>query len=214
MSGLRMGIHIPRACRRIFAVHRLAVVVPATSLVLAPGRALADSVIDAGVQPYFMLGGWATALVFLGLGFLVLRKAIGNRRMAAAAAQWPTCNGRVVSTDVVKRVSRSAEQEFDYFVPQVRYEYVTNGIRRQGDVIRIGLDEMGYPEERKAREHVALYPVGKTIAVRYDPHDPDQSVLEVGQVGVVRKMVAGVILAGVGIAAMVFAVWIASLPTR
>jgi hypothetical protein len=51
---------------------------------------------------------------------------------------------------VVKRVFKS-QDEFDYFVPQIRYEYTANGIRRHGEIIRIGLDEMGYLEEKKAR---------------------------------------------------------------
>lgn len=198
---------------RTFGICRLVAIVPIATCLLAPECALADSAIDAAIQPYFILGGWGTALVFLGIGLFILRKAIRNRRVAAAAAQWPTTKGTVISSDVVKRVSRS-EQEFDYFVPQIRYEYVANGIRRHGDVIRIGLDDMGYPEERKAREHIALYPVGTTIPVRYDPQDPEHAVLEIGQVAVTRKILAGVIFAGIGIAAIVFAIWSASLPTR
>ncbi len=218
MSGLHKGIQNPharaRGDRRALGVYRLAAVVAAASCFLPSGSALADSVIDAAVKPYFVLGGWLAALVFVGLGFLVLRNAIGNRRRAAAAAQWPTCDGRVISADVDKRVSKSAEQEFNYFVPRIRYEYTANGIRRQGEIIRIGLDDIGYPEEQKAREHIALYPVGKTIPVRYDPQNPDDSVLEVGELGVTRKIVAGVIFASLGAAAIVFAVWSGSLPTR
>jgi hypothetical protein len=116
--------------------------------------------------------------------------------------------GKVISTDVVKRVFKSQDQ-FDYFVPRIRYEYTANGIRRQGDVIRIGLDEMGYLEDNKARKHIGLYPAGTTIPVRYDPQDPEHAVLETGHVGVTRK-----ILAGIGIAAIVFSIWSASLPTR
>ena len=217
MSGIETAIRNPRSCwhgiRRTVGICRLAAFVPFVTCLVAPERALAASAIDAGVQPYFVLGGWGTALVFLGIGFFILRKAIGNRRMAEAAAQWPTTDGTVISTDVVKRVSKS-ENAFDYFVPQIRYEYETNGIRRQGDVIRIGLGDMGYPEEKEAREHVARYPVGATIPVRYDPQDPEHAVLEIGQIGVSRKILAGFIFAGIGIAAIVFAIWSASLPTR
>lgn len=54
--------------------------------------------------------------------------------MAAAIAQWPITDGTVISADVTKRVHES-EISFDYFVPQVCYEYEANGFRRQGDVI-------------------------------------------------------------------------------
>lgn len=217
MSGIQKGIHAAYSCssntRHSFGIGRLAAVVPFAICLLAPESALADSSIDAAVKPYFVLGGWITALAFLGGGFFMLRKAIGNRRMAAAAMQWPTTDGTVISTTVVKRVFKSQEQKFDYFVPQVRYEYETNGIRRQGEVIRIGLDEMGYLEEKEAREHIALYQAGTTIPVRHNPQDPEHAVLETGQIGATGKIFAGFICAGIGIAAMVFAIWSASLPT-
>jgi hypothetical protein len=183
------------------------------TFILAPGSALADSAIDPATKPYFVLGGWVTALLFLGVGFFVLLKAIRNRRTAEAATQWPTADGTVISAAVVKRVSKSGDG-FDHFVPQIRYAYEVNGIRRQTDVIRVGLSDMGYREEKKAREHIALYPVGTAIPVRYDPRNPEHAVLETGQIGLARTMLAGCIFASLGIAAIVFAVWIASLPSR
>jgi len=189
-----------------------AIVAIATS-VLAPDIAFADSVIDAGIKPYFVLGGWLAALLFLSIGFFLLSKAIKNRRMAAAVERWPAADGTVISTDIIKRVSKS-EDEFDSYIPQVRYSYTASGVLCKGDVIRIGLGDMGYISEKQARDHLARYPVGATISVRYDPQNPQAAALETGQVGAGRKMFAGVLLAGVGIAAIVFAVWIASLPVR
>ena len=202
--------YFSRRTTRTLDILRPAAVAIAACL-LAPDSALADSAIDAGIQPYFVLGGWVTALVFLGLGFFFLQKGIGNRRMAAAAVQWPTVDGKVVSADVVKRVSKS-DNEWDRFIPKIRYQYVVNGVRREGEVIRIGLDEMGYLTEDKAREHIARYPTGATIPVRYDPQHPEHAVLEMGELGAAGKIFAGSIFAAIGVAAVVFAIWIASLP--
>ena len=69
--------------------------------------------------------------------------------------------------EVIKHVSRS-QDEFDTFVPRIRYEYVANRVRCEGEIIRIGLDEAGYLSEKQAREHMARYCVGATVAVRYD----------------------------------------------
>ncbi len=193
---------------------QLVAIASIAACLLAPESALADSAIDADIQPYFVLGGWVTALVFLGLSFFILQKAIRGRRMAEAAVQWPTIDGTVMSADVVKRISKSADNDWDYFVPQIRYDYAVNGILHQGEIIRIGLGEMGYLEETKAREHIARYPVGATIHVRYDPQNPEHAVLEIGEMGVTRKILAGSIFAGIGVAAVVFAIWIASLPNR
>ena len=107
------------------------------------GAALADSVIDAAIKPYFVLGGLVTALVFLSVGHLISWPAIAQRSMAAATMRWPVPGDWVVSTDVLKKVFRSQDSDFDYFVPRICYEYMTNGIRREGDVVRIGLDEIG-----------------------------------------------------------------------
>jgi len=181
--------------------------------ILATGPALADSAIDAGVKPYFVLGGWLTALVFLSIGLFLMPKAIKNRRMAAAAEQWPAVDGTVLSTDIIKRVSKS-QDEFDSYIPQVRYAYSANSVRREGDVIRIGLGEMGYIQEKQARDHLMRYPVGATVLVRYDPENPQAAVLETGQVGAGRKLFAGAILAALGVAAIIFEIWSASLPIR
>jgi hypothetical protein len=43
---------------------------------LLPGRAFADAAIDGAVKPYFVLGGWLAALVFLGIGSFLLAKAL------------------------------------------------------------------------------------------------------------------------------------------
>ena len=69
-------------------------------------------------------------------------------------------------------------------------------------------------EEKTAREHIERYPAVATIPVRYDPQDPENAVLETGQLGVTGKILAGFIFAGIGIAAVVFSIWSASLPTR
>jgi hypothetical protein len=194
-------------------VHLLAAVLAAAACVVAPGRALAASVIDAAIKPYFVLGGFMAALVFLGIGVLISWAALSKRRMAELAMRWPMTDGTVISTEVIKRVSRS-QDEFDTFVPRVRYEYVANGVRCGGEIIRIGLDETGYISEKQACEHVARYSAGATVSVRYDPETPKRAVLETGYVGVTSRILAGFIFIGLGVASVVFAVWIASLPTR
>ena len=193
--------------------HLLAAVLAAAACAVAPGHALAASVIDAAIKPYFVLGGLVAALVFLGIGMLISWAALGKRRTAELAMGWPTTDGRVIAAEVIKRASRS-QDEFDAFVPRVRYEYVANGVRREGEIVRIGLDETGYVSEKQAREHMARYSVGAAVAVRYDPETPQHAVLETGHVGVTSRIYAGFIFIGLGIASIVFAVWIASLPAR
>ncbi len=119
----------------------------------------------------------------------------------------------MLATDVIKRTSRS-DDEFDSYVPSVSYAYKVNGVRYQGDRIRVGLKERGYIREQQARNHVARYPVGAAIAVRYDPKRPESAVLELGQMGAARYLFAGSLLAAVGVGAVVFAIWSATLPVH
>ena len=53
-----------------------AVVLAVAACVLAPTQVLADSVVDAAIKPYFVVG---TALVFLGVDLLI-SPVIGKRR--------------------------------------------------------------------------------------------------------------------------------------
>jgi hypothetical protein len=192
---------------------RLQLCVVVAIAVLVPDSALADSAIDRAVKPYFVLGGSLAALIFLSIGFVLLAKATHYRRVAAAAVQWPVAEGVVLAADVIKRTSKS-DDEFDSYIPRVRYAYTANGVGYEGDVIRIGLEDIGYFKETQARDHMARYPVGAATAVRYDPQNPRSAVLEIGQVGAGRYLFAGVLLAGVGLGAVVFAIWSATLPTR
>ena len=209
-----MGLHLGRSnvCSGRTRVRLLLCAVVAMTI-LAPGCALADSAIDRTAKPYFVLGGWLAALVFLGIGFVLLSKAIRYRRAAAAAVRWPVAEGVVLAVDVIKRMSKS-DDEFDSYIPRVSYAYTANSVTYEGDVIRIGLEDLGYIKEKQARDHMARYPVGAAIAVRYDPQNPLSAVLEIGQVGAARYLFAGTLLAGVGLGALVFAIWSMSLPAR
>ncbi len=178
-----------------------------------PDWAFAGSAIDRAAKPYFVLGGWLAALLFLSIGLVLLSKAMHFRRVATAAVEWPVAEGVVLATDVIKRTSKS-DDEFDSYIPRVSYAYAVNGVRYEGDRIRIGLKERGYIREQQARDHVARHPVGAAIAVRYDPKRPESAVLELGQVGAARYLFAGSLLAAVGAGAVVFAIWSATLPVH
>jgi hypothetical protein len=87
-----MMIKMPKI--RTYGIARVAVLVTIAACLFVSEPAFADSVIDAAIKPYFVLGGMATALVFLGIGYFISAKAIRNRRMAMAAEQWPTTEAK------------------------------------------------------------------------------------------------------------------------
>jgi hypothetical protein len=176
--------------------------------------AFADAIIDRGAKSYFIAGGAIATVFFVSVGAILIRK--GNRylRMAAAAAQWPVVTGKVISTDVVKRIDRSQDGPSTVFVPQVHYVYHADGASRDGRVIRLGLEHRGYPREQQARELLARYSVGSKVEVRYDPQNPAIAVLELGQVGGGSNLLAGVLLTLVGIGGAAFTVFSIVTPSE
>jgi hypothetical protein len=174
------------------------------AILMTTNGALAQTTIDSAVRPYFIGGGIIAAIFFLSVGAMLIRKGNRYRRIAATAAQWPIVTGKVVASEVASHTDGDAG---DYFVPQVHYAYQVEGVSRNGRVIRAGLGDRGYPLERQAREDVARYGVGSKVAVRYDPQNPADAVLELGQIGAGNNLVAGVLLMLVGVAGVAFTVF-------
>jgi hypothetical protein len=110
------------------------------------------------------------------------------RERSQAAERWLTAPGSVVETGV----NRGGTSRNPYYVPAIRYAYEVNGKARQGTRIRFGLLTARSP--RGAEAILAPYPVGAAIQVRYNPDDPDDSVLEPAKVG--RNLLAGAIVCG------------------
>jgi hypothetical protein len=185
-----------------------------TAILMTMDSASAEAMIDRGAKPYFIAGGALAAVFFMSVGAYLIRK--GNRylRIAAAVAQWPIVTGTVTSTEIVKRIEKTEDGPSTVFVPQVHYVYRTDGVSRNGRVIRVGLENRGYSREQQARELLARYSVGSKVEVRYDPQNPAIAVLELGQVGGGSNLLAGVLLTLVGIGGVVFTVFSIVTPSE
>jgi hypothetical protein len=90
------------------------------------------------------------------------------------------CQGKVVSSEVVKRIDKTEDGSTTVFIPHVLYAYNPDGVRRSGRFIQIGLEERGCVEKR-AQDYVDKYGVGSRVPVRYDPQNPANAVLEQGK---------------------------------
>ncbi|MDB5598886.1 MAG: hypothetical protein JWN71_930 [Xanthobacteraceae bacterium] len=182
----------------------------AATLALCPAStALAQTTVDAKAQPVLVLGGAVVAVLFVGLGQYLVRKGQHYRRMAdATMSSWPMVQGTIVSATIRVRPGRDINggDNTRYF-PEIRYAYATAGVQRQGGVVRIGLDDIGYGIEAQARAHAARYVVGAKVPVWHDPDDAAVATLETGQVGGAGKIFAGLIFTLVGLGAAGFAVW-------
>jgi hypothetical protein len=93
---------------------------------------------------------------------------------AQASANWPSVQGQVTSSEV----ERSTDSEGTSYLPQVDYAYTVNDVRYSGE--RVNFGQNSYSSRRGAEEVVARYPAGQTVAVYYDPVEPESAVLEPG----------------------------------
>jgi hypothetical protein len=178
-----------------------------TAILITTNGALAQTTIDGGAKPYFIGGGAIAATLFLSVGAILFRKGYRYLRIATAAAQWPTVTGKVVSSEIVTRIDRTEDGPVTCFIPLVHYVYDADGVSRDGSVIQPGLENHGYSLEQRAREHVARYSVGSKVPVRYDPQNPANVVLELGQIGGGSNLLAGILLLLVGIGGVAFTVF-------
>lgn len=189
---------------------------PAAVLLLASfERASAASAVDRAAQPYLVGGGLLAAIAFGAIGLVWFFKGVRIRRAAEAIAASPIVEARILESDIVTRVDKDPERaDITRYIPRVRYAYAVDGIIREGEVIRLGLGEVGYMSEQQAREHAARYPVGASMPLRCNPNEPSLTALETGQVGSAGKILAGGLFVAVGVAALVFAIWAGALPAR
>jgi hypothetical protein len=103
------------------------------------------------------------------------------RALVEAAQRWLDAPGNMVAASAERRVGGSSSARNSYYAPLVRYTYVVNGREREGSRFRFGLTTAR--TRGGAEKMLAPYPVGAAIKVRYDPENPDQSVLEPGKAG-------------------------------
>ena len=146
------------------------------------------------------------ALVIGGFGLAVLAIVASSLREAAAMKRWPVAEGRVLSAKVeeyrtsVSRGAGGARARMTLYRPVLLYEYRVTGKRFHGTRVAQspGLDR-GVPEF--AASVVERYPIGSTVAVRYNPKRPDESVLEP------RVLGSWIYGAAIGVALLVLAAY-------
>ena len=88
---------------------------------------------------------------------------------------WPTASGTVVQ-GVIRPYSTRSGPAYEV---KVAYAFSVGGTSYAGSQIRFGQPE-SYSSIARADKRIEPYREGKSVMVRYDPHDPWQSVLEPG----------------------------------
>lgn len=112
---------------------------------------------------------WVVSTLFILFGPVYFVGGILIVAGAYASKSWPSVQGVVVSSQVVKHQGKGVS-----YSPTIRYRYqVGSGAFENG---AIWLLDFGADEER-AREIVARFPPGPSAPVFYDPSSPARSAL-------------------------------------
>ena len=93
------------------------------------------------------------------------------------STHWPRTMGTIATSEVEQY--RDSKQTLMYR-PSVSYRYSVSGKEHVSYRLSFG-GEMGTNWPEPAEKTVALYPVGTTVTVHYDPGKPSESVLKPGQ---------------------------------
>ncbi len=125
--------------------------------------------------------------IFLGffffIGFALLSYGLLQAKRSMAAAQWPTVPGKV---DAVEMVEGSDGDSGTTYRVRATYSYSVGGREYQGD--RIAYGYTGSSNHHSELEILNRLKECRSVDVRYDPFEPDQSVLSYGIHKAIRFM--------------------------
>jgi hypothetical protein len=159
---------------------------------------------------------FATAALFLWTGS-------ANFRLGLASSDWPSVPGTVVRSEVgeshgtIKGTASGEETEVtEAYYPIVAVRYVVGDTMYRTERIAYRSLEAHVGDRREVLAALARYPVGGEIPVHYDPQAPQRGVLEPGAAfgAFGASLIIGLVLAILGILALVFAIRTLRLPPR
>lgn len=134
-------------------------------------------------------------VILIGLAIMVAGWIVNlrTRQKAGSARAWPLAPGRITASDLVHKVETDADNRAqDIFYVRPAYAYEVDGRALTGDRVSFGASSRF--ETRKAAEALAgRYPVGRDVAVLYNPRKPQESALESARPNVVTPIILTVV---------------------
>jgi len=137
------------------------------------------------------------AAPFLVLGIIFIVVALNMRRKAAASQNWPTVPGVITSASVAESVSSDEDGPSTSYQPRVVYTYQVAGVDYQASGLSFGAVRSG--SRRSAEQALQAYPVGQPVTVHYNPQKPSEAVLNPQAGGSKAFLIAGIVLAVLGL---------------
>jgi hypothetical protein len=134
--------------------------------------------IQSGPKAKFFFGR-IFPLIFVAVGFGLFWKGSSDMEMAKKSETWPTVEGKILSSEVVRKTSSSSNGgSSTTYHAEVEYEYTIDGKKYFSD--RVSFGQYGSSDRGHASGIVNLYSPGETAVVYYNPEDYKIAVLQTG----------------------------------
>jgi hypothetical protein len=145
--------------------------------------------------------------IFILIGAAVLWFGVAEFLKAKEAASWKSVDGVILQSEVKSDIRETREnnrtRKYRVFWAEVKFQYQVDGKEQIGNRIRFGEFESDSPES--AELDVEKFPIGKSVAVFFNPENPSESVLETEiQGGVFLLIGLGALFIGAGAAAFIW----------
>jgi hypothetical protein len=143
------------------------------------------------------------AVVVGAIGLILIISSALQSRHAQATTHWPSVPGKVLRAEIRPvEAFREKKQKVLLYAADVAYRYTVDGKEHIAGTIRPDLQSQ--PTTAEAERLIELYPVGKNVAVYYNPANPADAVLEPGRnpqtisllvCGIALTIVSGIMVA-------------------
>ena len=118
------------------------------------------------------------AVIFAGLGVLLIVQVILKRRKLSTTQGWASTLGQVIESglDETVTVDLGADTPASYW-PRVVYTYQVAGQTYKGTAVTVGTQK-DYALKSGAEAVARRYPLGRQVRVYYNPQNPAEAALE------------------------------------
>jgi len=123
-------------------------------------------------------GSLFTGAIFMGMGYLLaIYLGMNAYHMGKVSESWPTVQGSVLQSKVV--TSHDSKGRSTYSA-DVQYAYRIGGKEYKSNKIDTRAGTWSSSDSSDAYEEVNQYPIGRSVAIHYNPDKPWVAVLEPG----------------------------------
>ncbi len=140
--------------------------------------------------------------IFIFIGVAILISGLWGYRKAKASANWPEAQGKIEASEVKYIPPNWWDQvKVSVYSPQITYSYVVNGIEYHSNQISIARLDTAIKDS--AQDMVEKYPIGSSVAVRYDPQNPGFAFLEAGESRLMLLLLIGSVMLIIGVVGLI-----------